>query len=178
MGWAAFEGMPFLLTRNRERPCTELLKGRNNRHSILEILRRCERPATTAEIADKFASEADLGRESPVGVRPQEQVLRGAEWFSETRTGATVWHRRWPPSPLALAVSGSLILFFCRCRALWHLIHMPLICTRSARSSIPASDRTRAASKDVIRNRTDHMYKTGRRTTSMDRGIHTCPRTN
>lgn len=64
MGWDAFEGMPFLLTRNRERPCTELLKGRNNRHSILEILRRSERLATTAEIADKFASEADLGRET------------------------------------------------------------------------------------------------------------------
>ncbi|NKM22416.1 hypothetical protein GFM01_32600 [Rhizobium laguerreae] len=43
---------------------TELLKGRNNRHIVLDILRRSERPATTAEIAEKFASEADLGSEA------------------------------------------------------------------------------------------------------------------
>lgn len=42
---------------------TELLKGRNNRHIVLDILRRAERPTTTAEIADKFASESDLGSE-------------------------------------------------------------------------------------------------------------------
>lgn len=43
---------------------TELLKGKNNRHIVLDILRRAERPATTAEIAEKFASEADLGSEA------------------------------------------------------------------------------------------------------------------
>lgn len=43
---------------------TELLKGRNNRHIVLDILRRSERPTTTAEIAERFASEADLGREA------------------------------------------------------------------------------------------------------------------
>ncbi|MDR9764261.1 hypothetical protein RJJ37_32395 [Rhizobium redzepovicii] len=43
---------------------TELLKGKNNRHIVLDILRRSERPATTAEIAEKFASEADLGSET------------------------------------------------------------------------------------------------------------------
>jgi hypothetical protein len=43
---------------------TELLKGKNNRHIVLDILRRTERPATTAEIAEKFASEADLGSEA------------------------------------------------------------------------------------------------------------------
>ncbi|MBY5436198.1 hypothetical protein [Rhizobium leguminosarum] len=43
---------------------TELLKGRNNRHIVLDILRRNERPTTTAEIAEKFASEAALGSEA------------------------------------------------------------------------------------------------------------------
>jgi hypothetical protein len=43
---------------------TELLKGKNNRHIVLDILRRSERPATTAEIAEKFPSEADLGSEA------------------------------------------------------------------------------------------------------------------
>ena len=43
---------------------TELLKGKNNRHIVLDILCRTERPATTAEIASKFASEADLGSEA------------------------------------------------------------------------------------------------------------------
>lgn len=43
---------------------TELLKGRNNRHIVLDILRRSERPATTAEIAERFASEANLGTEA------------------------------------------------------------------------------------------------------------------
>lgn len=42
---------------------TELLKGKNNRHIVLDILRRAERPTTTAEIADKFANESDLGSE-------------------------------------------------------------------------------------------------------------------
>lgn len=43
---------------------TELLKGRNNRHIVLDILRRSERPTTTAEIAEKFSNEADLGSEA------------------------------------------------------------------------------------------------------------------
>lgn len=43
---------------------TELLRGKNNRHVVLDILRRCERPASTAEIAQQFAAEADLGEES------------------------------------------------------------------------------------------------------------------
>lgn len=43
---------------------TELLKGKKNRHIVLDILRRSERPATTAEIAEKFASEAGLGSET------------------------------------------------------------------------------------------------------------------
>ncbi|WP_431323171.1 hypothetical protein [Rhizobium sp. YTU87027] len=43
---------------------TELLKGRNNRHIVLDILRRAERPTTTAEIAERFANEADLGSEA------------------------------------------------------------------------------------------------------------------
>ncbi|WEZ85771.1 hypothetical protein P6U16_22300 (plasmid) [Rhizobium sp. 32-5/1] len=43
---------------------TELLKGKNNRHTVLDILRRSERPATTAEIAEKFARDAGLGSET------------------------------------------------------------------------------------------------------------------
>ncbi|MBY5359897.1 hypothetical protein HFO97_07925 [Rhizobium leguminosarum] len=43
---------------------TEFLKDRNNRHIVLDILRRAERPTTTAEIAEKFANEADLGSEA------------------------------------------------------------------------------------------------------------------
>jgi hypothetical protein len=43
---------------------TELLKGRNNRHIVLDILRRAEHPTTTAEIAEKFANEADIGSEA------------------------------------------------------------------------------------------------------------------
>jgi hypothetical protein len=43
---------------------TELLKGKNNRHIVLDILRRSGKPTTTAEIAEKFASEADLGSEA------------------------------------------------------------------------------------------------------------------
>jgi hypothetical protein len=43
---------------------TELLKGRNNRHIVLDILRRNEHPITTAEIAERFASEAALGSEA------------------------------------------------------------------------------------------------------------------
>jgi hypothetical protein len=43
---------------------TELLKGKNNRHVVLDVLRRSERPTTTAEIAEKLASEANLGSEA------------------------------------------------------------------------------------------------------------------
>lgn len=43
---------------------TELLKGRNNRQIVLDILRRADRPTTTAEIAEQFANEAELGSES------------------------------------------------------------------------------------------------------------------
>ncbi|TAY98666.1 MarR family transcriptional regulator [Rhizobium leguminosarum] len=43
---------------------TKLLKGKNNRHIVLDVLLRSERPTTTAEIAEKFASEADLGSEA------------------------------------------------------------------------------------------------------------------
>lgn len=43
---------------------TELLKGKNNGHIVLDILRRSERPTTTTEIAEKFTSEADLGNEA------------------------------------------------------------------------------------------------------------------
>jgi hypothetical protein len=43
---------------------TELLKGKNNRHIVLDILRCSERPTTTAEIAERFASEANLGSEA------------------------------------------------------------------------------------------------------------------
>lgn len=43
---------------------TELLKGKNNRHIVLDILRRSERPATTAEIAEKFASDESIGSEA------------------------------------------------------------------------------------------------------------------
>jgi hypothetical protein len=43
---------------------TELLKGKNNRHIVLDILRRSGKSATTAEIAERFASEADLGSEA------------------------------------------------------------------------------------------------------------------
>ncbi|MFW8645470.1 hypothetical protein ACOJBO_37075 [Rhizobium beringeri] len=43
---------------------TELLKGRNNRHIVLDIPRRSEHPTTTAEIAEKFANEEQLGSEA------------------------------------------------------------------------------------------------------------------
>lgn len=43
---------------------TELLKGKNNRHIVLDILRRSGKPTTTAEIAERFATEGDLGSEA------------------------------------------------------------------------------------------------------------------
>ncbi len=53
---------------------TELLKGRNNRHIVLDILRRAERPTTTAEIADKFANESDLGSEGALLVQDSDTI--------------------------------------------------------------------------------------------------------
>lgn len=43
---------------------TELLNGKNNRHVVLDILRRCERPASTAEIARQFSFDTGLGEEA------------------------------------------------------------------------------------------------------------------
>lgn len=43
---------------------TELLKGKNNRHVVLEILRRSDRPTTSAEIAKQFATDVELGEEA------------------------------------------------------------------------------------------------------------------
>lgn len=42
---------------------TELLKGKNNRHVVLDILRRSDRPTSSAEIARQFATDVDLGEE-------------------------------------------------------------------------------------------------------------------
>ncbi|CAN7200112.1 hypothetical protein LJR251_000518 [Rhizobium rhizogenes] len=60
---------------------TELLRGGNNRHIVLDILRRSERPTTTAEIAERFASEADLGSKAS----RLESALTSR--FSATRNG-------------------------------------------------------------------------------------------
>lgn len=43
---------------------TELLKGKNNRHVVLDILRRAERPTSSSEIARQFAADAELGVEA------------------------------------------------------------------------------------------------------------------
>jgi len=61
-GCTAFEGTP----RRAERQVagTELFKGRNNRHTVLDVLRRSKRPTTTAEIAEKFASDESIGSEA------------------------------------------------------------------------------------------------------------------
>ncbi|MDP9813834.1 hypothetical protein J2W42_006710 [Rhizobium tibeticum] len=55
---------------------TELLKGRNNRHMVLDDLRRSERPTTTAEIAETFASEADLLSASQCPPTPRRVARR------------------------------------------------------------------------------------------------------
>ncbi|WP_146086618.1 hypothetical protein [Ciceribacter selenitireducens] len=43
---------------------TELLKGKNNRHVVLDILRRSDRPTSSAEIARQFATDIELGEEA------------------------------------------------------------------------------------------------------------------
>lgn len=43
---------------------TELLRGRNNRHIVLDILRRFEHPSSTADIAKQFSLEVELGEET------------------------------------------------------------------------------------------------------------------
>ena len=40
---------------------TALLKDKNNRHVVLDILRRCDRQMTSAKIADVFAADDGLG---------------------------------------------------------------------------------------------------------------------
>ncbi|MFN3717858.1 MAG: hypothetical protein ACK4UW_03025 [Rhizobium rhizophilum] len=43
---------------------TELLKGKNNRHVALDILRRSDRPTSSSEIARQFAADVELGEEA------------------------------------------------------------------------------------------------------------------
>lgn len=43
---------------------TELLRGKNNRHVVLDILRRSDRPTSSSEIARQFAADAELGEEA------------------------------------------------------------------------------------------------------------------
>lgn len=43
---------------------TELLKGKNNRHVVLDILRRADRPTSSSEIARQFAADIELGEEA------------------------------------------------------------------------------------------------------------------
>lgn len=43
---------------------TELLKGRNNRHIVPDILRRSDRPTSSSEIAKQFAADLELGEEA------------------------------------------------------------------------------------------------------------------
>jgi hypothetical protein len=43
---------------------TELLRGRNNRHIVLDILRRFEHPSSTADIAKQFSLDEELGEEA------------------------------------------------------------------------------------------------------------------
>lgn len=43
---------------------TEILKGKNNRHVVLDILRRSEKPATSVEVARLFSKDAELGEEA------------------------------------------------------------------------------------------------------------------
>jgi hypothetical protein len=43
---------------------TELLRGKNNRHVVLDILRRSDRPTSSSEIARQFATDVDLGEEA------------------------------------------------------------------------------------------------------------------
>jgi hypothetical protein len=64
---------------------TELLKGRNNRHVVLDILRRSGKPTTLRKADDDSGDRRDVRkrvrpRERVVttGVRPHQQVLRDA----------------------------------------------------------------------------------------------------
>jgi hypothetical protein len=43
---------------------TELLRGKNNRHIVLDILRRFEHPSSTADIARQFSLDVELGEEA------------------------------------------------------------------------------------------------------------------
>lgn len=43
---------------------TELLRGKNNRHVVLDILRRSDRPTSSSEIARQFATDVELGEET------------------------------------------------------------------------------------------------------------------
>jgi hypothetical protein len=43
---------------------TELLRGKNNRHVVLDILRRSSRPTSSSEIAKQFATDVELGEEA------------------------------------------------------------------------------------------------------------------
>jgi len=43
---------------------TELLKGKNNRHVVLDIMRRSDRPTSSSEIARQFATDSELGQEA------------------------------------------------------------------------------------------------------------------
>lgn len=43
---------------------TELLKDKNNRHVVLDILRRADRPTSSSEIARQFAADVELGEEA------------------------------------------------------------------------------------------------------------------
>lgn len=43
---------------------TELLQGKNNRHVVLGILRRSDRPTSSSEIARQFAADIELGEEA------------------------------------------------------------------------------------------------------------------
>jgi hypothetical protein len=42
---------------------TALLQNKNNRHVVLDILRRCDHQMTSAEIADVFTSDEGLGED-------------------------------------------------------------------------------------------------------------------
>jgi hypothetical protein len=52
---------------------TELLRNKNNRHVVLHILRRCDRPMTSVDIADEFSFDEglseDRGRQTALASR-------------------------------------------------------------------------------------------------------------
>jgi len=43
---------------------TELLNSKNNRHVVLDIMRRSDRPTSSSEIAKQFATDVELGEEA------------------------------------------------------------------------------------------------------------------